>query len=253
VVSRGASLLRGFKARLSAGGAGVPSIRHRGGGSPSTGLVALCVLLQLCAKVTAYGMGQALERTHGLQLMNAWPPEGDAAECYAAPSHQTSVNKRPPYTYFGKVESARAAMQACATSSRLWPHRGSACGTTLCCTGTSQRAALHLPFPSGRCSGQRAPGHGRVFWDTISSSTHSLGARRGALDSRPSQATGGCGAAVATGHRARAHGRVRPTAVAGRAGAAALRHVPAVVHGGRLACAMEASKESVASVQVTNI
>ena len=62
-------------------------------------------------QVTGYGMEQALERAHGLQLMNAWPSESENAECYAAPANQNTVNKRPPFTYFGKAASTRESMQ----------------------------------------------------------------------------------------------------------------------------------------------
>ena len=49
-VGRVSHLLKGFKSRVAAAGL---SIHHRGGNSPSTGLVALYVLMQMCRKVRA--------------------------------------------------------------------------------------------------------------------------------------------------------------------------------------------------------
>jgi hypothetical protein len=56
-------------------------------------------------------MGQALERAHGLQLVNAWPSESETAECYAAPANQNTLKKRPPFTYFSKAATMRESMQ----------------------------------------------------------------------------------------------------------------------------------------------
>lgn len=100
VVSQSQQLLSTFRAQ-----AGDLGMKHKGGSSPSSGLVAIYLLLRMCSKVTAYGMAQSMERSNGYDIIHAWPAL-DRKPCNSKKGQlHNARNKAPLYHYFGNSQA----------------------------------------------------------------------------------------------------------------------------------------------------